>query len=162
MCKENTIATAIYVDVMVDVGISCPANLFKITNIVFPPNIIQTALQSAIALQNNEIATNQQFVDVYIIGTQQIVAQINADSKQIIQESIYESSRIVSLSQYNYDNMINSARGKGIAYFMNDLGIKNFLNGTYLDEFVNVLALIENNNKTIFSGLDGVSMIINK
>jgi hypothetical protein len=126
---------------------------------VFPDNIIQYALQSAIALQNNQIATNQQEVDVYIANTQQQVAEINAQAKLLLQQSVFESSKIVSLAQYNYNNRVNSARGRGLANFMNKLGITN---ADDVDKFVDIVALIENTNKTIFSGLNGVSMIINQ
>jgi hypothetical protein len=156
---ENITATNVYKDIKLTLGIICPESLFKITNIVFPDNIIQYALQSAIALQNNQIATNQQEVDVYIANTQQQVAEINAQAKLLLQQSVFESSKIVSLAQYNYNNRVNSARGRGLANFMNKLGITN---ADDVDKFVDIVALIENTNKTIFSGLNGVSMIINQ
>lgn len=155
---ENVTALKVFDDVKDIVGLICPISLFKITNIKFPDNIIQYALQSAIALQNNQIATNQQEVDVYIVNTNQQVAQINAESKLILQQSIYDSAKIVALAQYNYNNRVNSARGVGISNFAKKIGIDS----SDMNEFIEVLALLENTNKTIFSGLDGVSMIINQ
>lgn len=156
---ENITATNVYTDIETTLGIICPDSLFKITNIVFPTNIIQYALQSAIALQKNQIATNQQDVDVYIAHTQQQVAEITAQAKLILQQSVYDSSKIVAYAQYDYNNRINSARGTGIAIFLQKLGITSTDD---VNSFIDILALLENVNKTIFSGMDGMSMIINQ
>lgn len=155
---ENITSINVYDDIKLTLGIICPDSLFKITNIVFPDNIIQYALQSAIALQKNQIATNQQEVDVYIANTQQQVAEILAQSKLILQQSVYDSTKIIAYAQYDYNNRVNSARGTGIANFLQKLGITS---QDDVNNFIDVLALLENANKTIFSGMNGVSMIIN-
>lgn len=156
---ENITATNVYTDIKTTLGIICPDSLFKITNIAFPDNIIQYALQSAIALQKNQIATNQQEVDVYIAQTSQQVAQILAQAKLILQQSIFDSAKIVAYAQYDYNNRVNSARGTGIANFLQKLGITS---QDDVNSFIDVLALMENTNKTVFSGINGVSMIINQ
>lgn len=156
---ENITATNVYNDIKSTLGIICPESLFKITNIVFPANIIQYALQSAIALQKNQIATNQQEVNIYIANTQQQVAEILAQAKLILQQSVFDSAKIVAYAQYDYNNRVNSARGTGIAKFLQKLEITT---QDDVNNFIDVLALLENANKTVFSGMNGINMIINQ
>lgn len=156
---EKNTAVNIQDNIKITLGFLCPDSLFKITNIVFPNNVIQYALQSAIALQKNEIATNQQEVNIYIANTHQQVAEISAKANLTLQESLYDSSKITSYAQYNYNNRINSARGTGISSFLQKLEITS---QDDVNNFIDVLALIENVNKTVFSNMNAISFIINK
>jgi hypothetical protein len=147
---EQKIAKELNKDLKNNIGISCPIEFFKITNIIFPPNIITNALNSAIALQKNEIAENQQNVNVYVIETKQKVSYLEALSKEIIGNSVSDSEKIKALSTYKLTKAINTARSKGLNKFMANLQI----NKTYYNKFINLFALMENTNLTLFANIN--------
>lgn len=143
---EKTLAHGVYVDLVKEIGVISPPRYFKITNIIFPQNILDNSLKSAIALQKIQLQTNQQYVNVVIADTQLLIAEINANTTAILQNSVSDSNKIMTSAGYEYENIINSARSAGIQRVSTALSFTCELT----DQFVQVMALYDNANKTIF------------
>ncbi len=153
---ERIIAKGVYDDLLVEMSVYAPTEYFKITDIKFPQNILDNSLQSALALQNVQLQENQQYVQVVIADTAKMVATINSQTNQILQNSISESNRIIASGNYESDRILTSARSEGIKKTVNYIGITE----NVIQEFVDVMALIDNNNKTIFHDI-GSQIIVN-
>lgn len=155
---EKVIAEGVYMDLLNEMSVISPPEYFKITDIIFPQNIIDNSLQSAIALQNNQLQENQQYVQVVSADTAKIVASINAQTDKMLQNSVAESNKIISSSKYIFDKIIDSARSEGIKIATSSIGIT----GSLVIDFVNVISLIDNSlNKTILHNIGGSPVILN-
>lgn len=150
---EETFAKGIYEDLQNDIGVYAPEQYFKIINITFPPNIIDNSLNSALALQLTQIQQNQQAVDVVRADTAQMVADINAETNALLQNSVAKSNAVALLGNNKYMMIVDSTRGKGMDLVVKALGITN---PPDLDEFIKYMGLLDNVNKTIFRGMDNV------
>lgn len=142
---EQVISIGVYNDLMSEMGVNAPTQYFKITDIQFPQNILNNSLNSALALQNNQLQQNQQEVQIVTADTAKMVASINAQTNQIIQNSVSESNQIIAYGSYKSDSIVASARSEGMKNTIAVVG----LTGSSVIDFVNVMALIDNNNKTI-------------
>jgi hypothetical protein len=154
---EKTLAHGVYVDLVQEIGVISPPQYFKITNIIFPQNILDNSLKSAISLQKIQLQTNQQYVNVVIADTQLLVAEINANTTAILQNSVSDSNKIMTSVGYEYDNIINSARSSGIQRVSTALSFT----GDLTDQFVQIMALYDNTNKTIFKDMTNEVIINN-
>jgi hypothetical protein len=149
---EQELAQRVHDDLLEQIGVIALPQYFKIIDIIFPTNIIANSLQSAIALQNNELQTNQQGVDVTIADTLQLVAEIFAQTDQIVANSVSESEMIINSADFEAEKIRNLARGQGIKNVVKDLQLSN----KHINTFVDVMALYDNDNKTIFQHIDNV------
>jgi hypothetical protein len=114
-------------------------------------------LKSAIALQSNELQSNLQAVNIVKADTKQLIATILAASTQSIQNSISKSNAIIKTASFESENVLISARSKGISHVMKTVGIPADL----VSEFVNVMALLDNNlNKTVFRNMSSNAVIV--
>jgi hypothetical protein len=130
---------------------------FRIINIVFPVNIVENSLKSAIALQSNELQSNQQDVNIVKADTKKLIATILASSTQLIQNSVSKSNAIVKTAGYESDNILASARSEGIKHAMKVIGLPADL----VNEFVNVMALLDNSvNRTVFRNMTTSNVIV--
>ena len=124
--------------------------LFRIINIIFPENIVNNSLKSAIALQSNELQKNLQDVSIVQADTKQMIATILASSTQLIQNSISKSNAIMQSASFESENILITARSEGIKHVIEAVNIPAEVVG----DFVNVMALLDNNlNKTIFRNM---------
>ena len=143
---EKYIAQSVSTSLFEYVGVNAPTEYFRITGIDFPSNILNNSLVSALAIQKMELQENQQQVNIIIADTNQMVSKINAEATKILLNSYSVANSTVSKSQYVADNLVESARSNGIKKIVDHLQISNELVG----EFVNVMAMMDNQNKTIF------------
>jgi hypothetical protein len=155
---EKVIALGVYTDLLQEMSVYAPPKYFKITDIQFPSNILANSLQSALALQNVQLQENQQYVQVVIADTGKMVASINAQTNQIIQNSISESNKIIASGNYKSDSIIASARSEGIKNTISYIGGNP--TSTTIANLINVMALIDNTNKTILHDI-GSQVILN-
>ena len=154
---EKTLANGVYNDLYDNIGVIAPKEYFKITNILFPANIIANSLNSAIAIQNIELQTNQQNVQVVVADTQLMVSRITANTTEVLQNSVSDSTKIKATADNFYQNIVNSARSKGIQNVINKINIPTNL----VNDFVQVMALYDNLNRTIINNVGGNVLINN-
>lgn len=152
---EQTLSVGVYEDLSSQIGVIAPTEYFKIKSITFPPNIIANSLNSAIAIQNIELQINQQNVRATIADTQLIVSKINANATKILTNSIADSKYIKATADNSYQNIINSARSNGLQIIIKSNNIPNNL----LPDFIKLMSLYDNSNKTIINGINTLKLI---
>ena len=128
-------------------GIISKPEYLKITNIVFPDNIIDNSLKSALAIENVQLEQEKQDVNSVVIGTSTLIASISADGNLIYQNSIAESNRIKKISENKAYIINTNARNDGLKQLFDKLKIKH---SHEKEEIIKFMNLLENNNKTIF------------
>jgi hypothetical protein len=154
---ENKFATAVRAVLAKNVMVDAPIHLFKIGEIRLPESILDTSLESAIAIQNNEILQNTQEVVVIRAETNRMVAEIKAETESTLQFAVNDAERIVQQSK-SYANQITlQSRGKGISQMLTDLG---FQDSKYSNDIIEKLALLDNAGNTTVLG-HGTSVIVN-
>lgn len=145
---ETTIAQNISVELYNIIGVIVPKEYVRITNIAFPDILIDTSLDSALALQQNELNQINQTAQLILSQTNQIVAQINANTQLLLQNTNNSVNQIVQTSQNEANNIVNTARSYGISYLFDKLDV------VYEDEkitLVNSMAKYDNSNSTVFN-----------
>lgn len=151
---ETTIGENMEVDLNIFVGVESPAKFFKITSIIFPDSIIETSLDTAISLQNNQIQVFQQNVDVIISDTNKIVSQITANTNRLLEFSLNTASLLVSNSISEATQITDIARSKGISDICNLLNITDTI---LKNKLIKVLAITDNNsNITMLNDIGNV------
>ena len=154
---ELIFATAVR-EVLADVVmVDAPINLFKLGEISLPQSVLETSLESAIAIQNNEILQNTQEVVVIRSETNKLVAEITAETQSTLEFAVNEAERIVEESR-SFSNQISlQSRGKGISSMFESLG---FSDSEYSNEIISKLALLDNAGNTTVIGSTVTSVIV--
>ena len=135
-------------------NIDAPAQYFKIINIKFPTMLIDKSLDTAIALQNNEIAIKQQNVNIIKADTNQMVSKINAEKDLTYAYAQTEANKIVANANSASVNMMLVARSNGLDLLCNKLNITSSHDINRLNK---VFAIIDNpNNVTLFNTMANV------
>lgn len=151
---ETTIGENMEIGLNMSVKVESPSRFFKITNVIFPDSIIETSLDTAISLQNNQIQIFQQNVDVIISDTDKMVSQILTNKNRLLEFSLNAASLFISNSKSKAAQITDNARSKGISYVCNLLNITDTI---LKSELIKVLAIIDNNsNLTMLNGLGNV------
>lgn len=152
---ENKIAVAVN-EVLSDVVmVEAPIDLLKIGEISLPESIVDTSLESAIAIQNNELLQSTQEVSVIRAETDRLVAEIDADTAAALQFAQNDAERIVE-SARSYSNQITlQSRGKGISNLLTALG---FQSSSLSSSIIRKLALLDNAENTTVIESGGVAV----
>ena len=142
---QHLFATAVH-DVLDDVVmIDAPVELFRIGQITLPKTVTERSLESAIAIQRNEILANTQQVTVIKAETDKLVAEIDAKTRQVLSYADNTAEQVVQNS-VSYSRQVDiRARGLGISYLLNTL---NFTSSNRTMAIVNRLAQIDNAKNT--------------
>ncbi|CAM9265510.1 unnamed protein product, partial [Ectocarpus fasciculatus] len=106
-----------------NVRVDAPVNLFRIGEIALPETVIARSLESAIAIQNNEILANTQQVSVIRAETNTLVAATDAKKNEVINFAKNFAEVLVQDSKSFANQVGIKARGLGIATL---LGALNF------------------------------------
>ena len=120
---EATLAHNISTELGTKIGVDIPVDYFKITDIKFPNNLIETSLGSALALQENELNVILQSVELIQSTTSEIVAGINADTQLLLQNSDNKVSQLVGTANAQHSSIVNTARSVGIKKLFDALNI---------------------------------------
>lgn len=146
---EKTIGIALENQLAQTLNVYAPVDFFKITSIQFPDILISKSLETAIALQNNEIAILQQTVNVINADTLQMISEITAQSNKILQYAQSESNLIMSNANSESTNVLLTARTDGIKLFCQTLNITNPDN---INKINKIYGIIDNaKNLTLFN-----------
>jgi hypothetical protein len=138
-------------------NIDAPQEYFKIINIVFPTILIDKSLETAIALQNNEIAIKQQNVNIINADTKQMVSEITAEKNRYYAYAQTEGNKIISNANSQATNVILVAKSNGLDLLCNELNItsssdKNRINKIFtIIDNANNLTLLNTGNNIIIS-----------
>jgi hypothetical protein len=141
---EKTIAEALEPYLMDTIGVEAPKEYFKIINIVFPDSLIETSLETAIALQNNEIQLYQQSVDVIEADTEKMKASIDADTTRTLEYANNQAEQIISNSESIATKIGLVARSDGLERVFSALNITASEDKTRLTK---VFAVMDNTNQ---------------
>ena len=116
--------------------------------------LIDKSLDTAIALQNNEIAIKQQNVNIIKADTNQMVSKINAEKDLTYAYAQTEANKIVANANSASVNMMLVARSNGLDLLCNKLNITSSHDINRLNK---VFAIIDNpNNVTLFNTMANV------
>lgn len=140
-----------------NVRVDAPVNLFRIGEIALPETVIARSLESAIAIQNNEILANTQQVSVIRAETNTLVAATDAKKNEVINFAKNFAEVLVQDSKSFANQVGIKARGLGIATL---LGALNFTSGEQTMAIVNRLAQIDNAHNTRFISATPISVEI--
>jgi hypothetical protein len=138
---QNLFAVAVH-DILDEVVlVDAPVTLFRIGEVQLPPSVIRLSLESAIAVQRNEILANTQQVVIIRAETARLVAEVDAETNQVLQYADNSAGRLVQNSR-SYANQVSiRARGLGIASLISTM---NFTTSNKTMAIVNRLAQIDN------------------
>lgn len=144
---EKLIAQNISTELLNVVGVIVPYKFVRITNIAFPNILIETSLDSALALQQNELNQINQTAQLILSQTSQLVAQTNANTQLLLQNTNNIVNQIVETAQNEANNVINTARSNGISYMFDILDVTSNNDKKIL---INAMAIYDNKNSTVF------------
>lgn len=146
---EKTIANELELDLSNTIGVIVPKTFFKIIKISFPETLISKSLDTAIALQNNEIEQHKQEVDIIKADTSKLKAIIDAETSRTIEYANNEASLLVANGKSQAIQILIKARSDGINK------VCNFVNITDSEEkkrLITIFAVMDNqHNVTMFN-----------
>lgn len=146
---EKSIGNALQIQINQTLGIYVPRDYFKIISITFPSILISKSLDTAIALQTNQIALLQQEVNIIKADTEQMISQIEATTTRIENYALTQSNQIKSNAQSISTNMLLTSRTDGLNFFCSTLNISN---PTQINRINKIFTMIDNaNNLTLFN-----------
>lgn len=146
---ENSIGKALEKQLEQTLDVYAPVDFFKIVSIHFPPILISKSLETAIALQSNEIAILQQTVNVINADTTQMISKITAQTNKVLQYAQSESNLITTNANSESINILLTTRTDGIELFCQKL---NITNPHHINKINKIFGIIDNaNNLTLFN-----------
>ena len=161
---ESLLATNISAELSSVIGVEVPVEYCRILNIHFPYTLINTSLDSALALQQNQLNVILQSVQLIQATTDQLVAAINAETQLLLQNADNAANQIVGTANAESNNIINTARSFGIASLFHQLNITSAGDKSkllkamaiYDNTFGNVAVMVDLTNSAILN-LNGLS-----
>jgi len=120
---EHIIAGNITSDLEKAYGVEVPMSYVKIVGITFPSGLISTSLDSALALQRNELQLLQQDVDLVEATTNQMVATIDAGASLLLQNTDNKCQQIIGTANQKATSLINTARTTFMSKMFDQLNI---------------------------------------
>lgn len=145
---ELVIGNAIKDDIQKIMQIEIPPEYYKILNIELSGTLLDTSLDTAIVLQNNDIQTKIQQISVINEETEYQKSLIEAQALQVTANANAEAERIVNSSSYDSDKIVSFARSEGLANLLSTLGINDPVD---VNKVINLFALFDNDNVKLFS-----------
>jgi regulator of protease activity HflC (stomatin/prohibitin superfamily) len=137
------------------VHVEVPTRLFKIYNVDLPDSVIESSLESATALQQNDLLALSQQVTVIREETKRLVAIRDAETSQLLSFASNEAQRIVDNSKSYYNQIEIRARAEGLKTV---LDVVPGTNATQSMEIVRLLALIDNTLNMTLVDVPGIQL----
>jgi hypothetical protein len=151
---EQTICKNIQDELLISTQTFAPSKLCKITSVIFPLTVISTSLDTAIALQNNEVQEYQQGVDLINADTTKIIASISAETNKTLLFATNIATQLVKNSESQAFKIVSLARSNGTELLCSTLGITDPL---MKEQVVKIFAIADNqNNYTMFNNLNSL------
>lgn len=157
---EKIFATSVNQVLKTVLFVDAPISLFKIGQITLPDTIVESSLESAISIQNNELLQNSQAVTVIRAETLKLVTEINVSTSLLLEYSTNEASRIVEQAN-SYSNQISvKTRGTSLRSLLSSL---NFTTNNYTLQIIEKFALLDNSESVTLFGdnINGVKVQVN-
>jgi hypothetical protein len=155
---EKQIAISLHNDLNTTVGVYVPIQYVRLQQITIPSNMIQQFLQTVVQEQDNLIQQNLQQVNQITAETGTLISAINATVNFTITNAYINSDMSVSNAKSEANNIVDTARGIGIANFIKYL---NITDTDSISKLIKLFAIIDNVNPTIYYGLQS-PLIVNK
>lgn len=150
---ETSIANVLEKYLKDTVYVEAPAEYFKIVNIIFPATLIDKSLETAIALQNNEIQEFQQQVNIIEADTNKLKAEIDAETKRTLEYANNLAYQMVTNSQSESTKILSVARSNGIKQVCENINLQD---SNDVNKLTNVFAVMDNaNNFTMLNDVKG-------
>ena len=135
-----------------------PQEYVHIVRLDIPSILITTSLDSALALQRNELNQITQVVSLVQSTTTELVATIDSNRILLLQNADNYARQIVGTSEATSTNIVNSARAVGIATLFDYL---NVTNSSDKESMVKAMAVYdsESTTGTVMYSVDGGSLV---
>lgn len=138
---QSLFANAVHDVLLTNVLVEAPVNLFRIGEVDLPSSVISRSLESAIAIQRNEILARTQNVVVIRAETSKLVAEVDARKNQVLNFAVNTADLMVEDSRSYARQVDIRARGLGISSM---LQLLNFTTKNHTMAIVNRLAQLDN------------------
>ena len=146
---EKVICLALQNQINQTLNIYMHHDYFKIIRITFPPILISKSLDTAIALQTNQIVLLQQEVDIIKADTNKLISEINAQIIKTENYALTQSNLIQSNAKSISTNMLLRARADGLNLLSTTLNISSPYD---INKINKIFTMIDNaNNITLFN-----------
>lgn len=122
-------------------GIDCPAYTVQLNEIEFTAALIQSHLNAAITLEENLLKEFEQEATEIRATTDKLVEEYSANTTIITRTAEASKTAQIETAQAQYDEIIGSARGNGMASAMSALGIEDAADKA---RFLKLMAVLDN------------------
>lgn len=153
---ETILANAVFTVLNKSIPVELPLRYFRLMNIVLTETVLQSSLQSAIELQNNQIRALEQTVAIITADTDTQVATINAHATFVRSSATNQAIQIVADSNSEATRIVLSARGHGLNATLTQLNISE---PSARSECIRLFSVMDSNDAKILSGLSGTSLV---
>jgi regulator of protease activity HflC (stomatin/prohibitin superfamily) len=127
--------------------ISAPIELFRIGEIQFPDSVLETSLESAISIQNNELLKSSQAVALIKAETQKLVTEIDVSTTLLLSYATNEASRIIQAANSYANQVTIKTRGTAINALLQSL---NFTSSNQTMKIIEKFALLDNADSVLY------------
>jgi len=128
-------------DAMNSIFLKVDDHKFQLRKITFPDQIRYKYLDAAIVLQREKQYQFEQQAKLIRDTTIKMVNSTNANTTVVTREAEAKSSRIVAVAKANADELVSTARGKGIAIALSNLTVTDPADRKM---FIKLMAMLDN------------------
>jgi len=153
---EENFSQNVHQQLISTIGIDIPVLYFRLLEVTLQDSVIQSALASAVELQNNQIQMYSQNVAVIQAETNNEVAVIDVETNYVLADANIQASQIISNSQSTADSIVLSARAEALE---DCLATLNVTSPDLRNKFVRLAALLDGQDPKIYSGSFGSLLI---
>lgn len=144
---EAIFAHAVSRELLSNLYIDAPVGLFRIGDVHLPSKVIETSLQSAISIQNNQLLQSSQAVALIIAETNKLVTEIDVSTSLLLEYASNQANRIIQEAN-SYSNQVSiKTRGLAISTLLNSL---NFTSRNHTLDIIEKFALLDNSEHVVF------------
>lgn len=155
---ESVIAANISTSLEELMGVEVPQNYVRIIKLDIPEILISTSLDSALALQRNELNQITQAVSLVQSETTELVASIDSSRILLLENADNYARQIVGTAEATSTNIINSARAVGMSSLFDYL---NITDTSQKEAMIKAMAVYDAGDagKTVMHGVTGGSLV---
>jgi regulator of protease activity HflC (stomatin/prohibitin superfamily) len=142
-------------------GVEAPPEYCLILDIKFPDILVDSSLNSAIALQQNELNLIEQRVQLVQSETAQLVASIESQQVLLLESAENVAQQLVETAEAQASSIVNTARAIGIGNMFKAL---NITNPEEKDALLKAMAIFDNdhgNHTVMYEVLAGSLVNVN-
>ena len=158
---ETTIGGNVSETVFSVAGVVAPPEYCRILDIKFPDILVDSSLNSAIALQQNELNLIEQRVQLIESETAQQVASIDSERVLLLESADNLATQIVETADAQASSIVNTARAIGIGSMFQSL---NITDSEEKESLLKAMAIFDNehgNHTVMYEVLAGSLVNVN-